>query len=120
VVKACRQIGSERIGCVAGSHNLITVDGVGKCTAIQNIIVKAKNVIKAFTYKTSLLENEAIDMAHEQVVSEFGDFLEFADNEEQFDMTSGDSEDEVTVSMGLGRDVMGEIHNRLNRVDTVW
>jgi len=66
--------------------------GVCKCTAIQDIIVMAKNCIKAFTYKTSLLENEAIDVAHEQVVSKMEDLLETY-NEEQLDMTSGDSAD---------------------------
>ena len=101
VVKACRLIGSERVGCVAhGLHNLIAVDGVGQCAAIQDIIVRVKNVIKAFTYKTSLLENEANNIAQEQVVSELEDILE-AENEEQFNLTSGDSEDENTPSMGL-------------------
>ena len=41
VVKACRLNAAERLSCVAhGLHNLTTVDGAGKCTPIQSLIVK--------------------------------------------------------------------------------
>ena len=64
VVKACKVAGSERFDCAAhGLHNLIAVDGISKGLNVQTIISKIKDTNKTFTFKSSLLESEAVDMA---------------------------------------------------------
>ena len=57
-------MGVERYGCVAhGLHNLIVVDGIRKCAELQELISEEKEAVKTFTYKSSLLECEAVKMA---------------------------------------------------------
>ena len=93
VVKACRVIGSERFGCAAhGLHNLIAVDGVIKGPDVQTIICKAKDIIKTFTYKISLLESEAADIVNEQIVADLERLLEDMDVDQQVNMSSCDSD----------------------------
>ena len=100
IVKACRLIGSERYGCIAhGLHNLIAVEGVQKGPDVQTIICKAKDIIKTFTFKSSLLEGEAKVMVNEQKVAELQDLLEKTDLDEQISMSCEDDlqEDEELV-----------------------
>lgn len=83
VVKACRIAGSERFGCAAhGMHNLIAVEGVLKGPDVQAIICKAKDIIKTFTFKTTLLESEAADMVNEQLVADLERILEDIDEDQ--------------------------------------
>lgn len=99
VVKACRVTGSERFGCAAhGLHNLIAVDGVIKGPDVQTIICKAKDVIKTFTFKTSLLESESDDMMNENLVAELERLLEDMDEDHHCNMYSLDSDCEEDTS----------------------
>jgi len=67
-------MGVDRFGCVAhGLHNLIVVDGISKCAELKELIVKVKDTVKTFTYKTSLCEDEAAKMADEKVKAELED-----------------------------------------------
>lgn len=84
VVKACKIIGSERFGCAAhGLHNLIAVEGVQKGPDVQEIICKAKDIIKTFTFKSSLLEGEAEDMVNEQKLADLEGLLQEMEVDEQ-------------------------------------
>ena len=83
VVKACKLAKMERYGCVAhGLHNLITVDGMGKCTTVKNVVDKVKDIIKVFTFKTSLYEKEAGDMNQENMTAELELLAEHMNDEE--------------------------------------
>lgn len=93
IIKACRLAGCERFGCVAHAmHNLISVDGIRKHIAVQEIILKVKAILKTFTFKTSLLENEAAEMVNEQVITEVESALSHADDEEHVTMSIDDDE----------------------------
>jgi hypothetical protein len=95
VVKACKIAGSERFGCVAhGLHNLIAVEGISKGPDIQTIMCKVKDIIKTFTFKNSLLETEAADMANEQLVADLECILEDVDKDQEIGYDSCLWEDE--------------------------
>lgn len=102
IVKACRVVGSERFGCAAhGLHNLISVEGVAKGPDVQNIICKAKSIIKTFSFKTSLLEKEAADMVNEQIVADLELLLEQMDEDHQISISSCDSDNEDDIGEQL-------------------
>jgi hypothetical protein len=95
IVKACRIAGWERFGCSAhGLHNLIAVDGVAKGLDVHKIIGKVKDIIKTFTFKTSLLEKEAAEMADQKIVADLERIVEEMDQDNEFSMTSGEDDAE--------------------------
>ena len=54
-------------------HNMIVVDGISKCAKLNELILKVKDIVKTFTYKTGLCEDEAAKMADEKVKAELED-----------------------------------------------
>jgi len=67
VVIACKTAGSERFGCAAhGLHNQIEeieVEGISRGPDVRTIMCKIKDIVKTFTFKSSLLEtNIAVTM----------------------------------------------------------
>lgn len=99
IVKACRISAWERYGCSAhGLHNLISVDGIAKGPDVNPIIQKAKDIIKTFTFKTSLLESEAADMIHQKAVADLERLLDEMDQEIQISTSSGHSDDEQSCA----------------------
>lgn len=99
IVKACKLAKIERFGCVAhGLHNLITVDGIGKCEVVKNIVDKVKDIIKVFTFKTSMYEKEAADMNQENMTAELELLAEQVNNEEEicFDPLDDEQSDDIS------------------------
>jgi polyhydroxyalkanoate synthesis regulator phasin len=71
IVKACRIAEVERIGCIAhGLHNLITVDGISKTHEMKMVVDQAKDIVKTFVFKSTMLEEEGRKMVQEHLVSE--------------------------------------------------
>jgi hypothetical protein len=86
VVKACKLAGAERFAGVAhGLHNLIIVDGIGKCNTVQNIISRVKDIVKTFTFKVAMWEQEAEDMGREQVLDDIEKIFALMEAEEEAD-----------------------------------
>ena len=85
IVKACRLAGVDRYGVAHGLHNLITHDGLGKCDEVKNIVDRVKNIIKTFTYKSSLLEQEAERIEQEQLVECLEKVISVINDEEELD-----------------------------------
>jgi len=110
IVKACRLLGVERYGCMAhGLHNLIVVDGISKCAELQELIVKVKDAVKTFTYKTSFLEEEAAKMADEKHKAELENMMTTMEDDEQFSTCEvegddGDSDEEPAASSSTATD----------------
>jgi hypothetical protein len=72
IVKACRLAKVERLGCIAhGLHNLITVDGIAQTPEIKAVVDMAKDIVKTFIYKSSLLDDEGKTMVQEQLVIKY-------------------------------------------------
>ena len=77
IVKACRLAKVERAGCIAHAlHNLITHDGIANTAEVQDIVAKARELVKTFTYKTDLLLKEG-----EKVMQENLQAMLYDDNE---------------------------------------
>ena len=68
-----------------GLHNLITHDGLGKCDEVKNIVDRVKDIIKTFTYKSRLLEQEAERIEQEQLVERLEKVISVINDEEELD-----------------------------------
>jgi len=85
IVKACKLAGVQRLGCVAhGVHNLITVDGISKTPELKRVVADVKDIVHAFVYKTTMLEEEGRQMVQEKLMDEIGgegvDTIEYGDD----------------------------------------
>jgi hypothetical protein len=90
VVKACRLACLDRLGCVAhGLHNLVVRDGLASVPALEHTINKAKDVVKTFTYKASLLEREAGEMASEKLIEKLDKVSEELESNDQITTFEG-------------------------------
>ena len=95
IVKACRLAKVERLGCIAhGLHNLITVDGIAKTPEIKAVVEIAKDIVKTFIYKSSLLDDEGSNMVQEQLV------IKYLGDDEDVDVKSVDYGDESSGDFG--------------------
>ena len=82
VVKESKIAAVDRYGCVAhGLHNLITVDGISKTTELSELIDRAKDITKSFTYKGVMLENEAKDIAYEAFLNDMENMTQMIEDD---------------------------------------
>ena len=71
IVKACKLAKVERNRCIAHAlHNLITHDGIATTSEIQEIVSKARELVKTFTCKTEALLKEADKLMQEKLQAE--------------------------------------------------
>jgi hypothetical protein len=72
IVKACRLAKVERLGCIAhGLHNLISVDDIAQTPEIKAVVDMAKDIVKTFLNKSSLLDEEGKTMVQEQLIFKY-------------------------------------------------
>jgi hypothetical protein len=70
IVKACKLANVDRFGCTAHAlHNLITVDGISKTDEVSSLVSMCKEIVKAFVYKTSMMEEENEEMVQESLLA---------------------------------------------------
>lgn len=93
VVKACKLMNADRYGCVAhGVHNLIMVEGIRGCSQLSALLDKVKDIVKLFTFKSNLLENEAIEMSQERMLAELEDMHSQFESQDGISVAVDDSD----------------------------
>jgi hypothetical protein len=100
IVKACRLAKVERMGCIAhGLHNLITVDGIAKTPEVKAVVDSAKEIVKTFMYKSSLLDDEGRKMVQDELVIQLLGGDDDVDVESvEYGEESGDFDDHADAS----------------------
>ena len=94
VVKACKIAVVDRHGCVAhGLHNLITVDGISKTTELSELIDRAKDISKSFTFKGVMLENEAKDIAYEAFLDDMEHMTQMIEDDDNIRLNYDDQDE---------------------------
>ena len=94
VVKACKIAAVDRHGCVAhGLHNLITVDGISKTTELSELIDRAKDITKSFTYKDVMVENEAKDIAYEAFLDDMENMTQMIEDDDNTRLNYDDQDE---------------------------
>ena len=79
--------------CSAWFAQSIAVEGVQKGADVQYVICKAKDIIKTFTFKSTMLESEAEYVANEQKVADLESLLEEMERDQQIRNKSQDDDE---------------------------